>query len=70
MSFRHRSVLCAFLALALTGLPGCGGGEDDSEAPEFDREAVLPDAPPEPPPVAEETIGLGITMEKRTFVRV
>ncbi|MBK6808907.1 MAG: hypothetical protein IPG81_08405 [Sandaracinaceae bacterium] len=70
MSFRHRIALLSLLLGAVTCLPSCGGSEDEPGNGEFDREAVLPEAPPEPPPPPEETIGLGITMEERTFVRV
>ncbi len=70
VSFRHRIALLSLLLGAVTCLPSCGGSEDEPGNGEFDREAVLPEAPPEPPPPPEETIGLGITMEERTFVRV
>ncbi len=65
-----RVVLLALLSAAASFPLGCGGGDEQPPAPTFDREAVLPDAPPPEPPPPEETIGQGIAMEERTFVRV
>ncbi|MEZ4324228.1 MAG: L,D-transpeptidase [Polyangiales bacterium] len=71
MSFR----ICYALLISLAGCAafavGCGGGgAEATEAPSFDREAVLPEEPPPPPPEPEESVGHGIALEERSFVRV
>ena len=70
MSFWKPLALFVSLACAACLGAGCGGSDDPPAAPTFDRDAVLPDEPPPPPPPPEETIGQGIALEERTFVRV
>ena len=70
MSFwKPLALFVLFVCAAGLGV-GCGGSDDRPAAPTFDRDAVLPEEPPPPPPPPEETIGHGIALEERTFVRV